>query len=133
MEISGISVVVLGTAEAVAIRAQVEMAAVLKDRPDALISFSVADPFRIFLQDFERDAALGRIDTSRMRVTQVDEYLDFEVDQAGGVANELLQCAPLRQAFDDGRFVPLPSSGRATLLEEHQAHLQAAPLRAAVA
>jgi glucosamine-6-phosphate deaminase len=124
VEFSGISVVVLESARAVSIRAQIELAAVVKDRPNALVSFATGETFGAFFAEIEHDAGLGRIDLSAFRATHLDEFLGLGPEDRAGFANELLACAPLRKAYEEGRFFPVPSSGEEKDLRGHEAHLQ---------
>jgi glucosamine-6-phosphate deaminase len=124
VEISGISLVVLETARAVSIRAQIELATVVKSRPDSLVSFATGETFRAFFAELEHDATLGRLDLTAFRCTHLDEFLGFGPDDPGGFANELLGCEPIRRAYEDGRFVPVPSSEDAAQLREHEEQLQ---------
>ena len=96
MEISGISVVVFETARAVAIRAQVELAAACAQRSDALVSFATGATFGAFFSEIASDA--GGLDLAGMHGTHLDEFLGFEPSTPGGFAHELLQCKPLARA-----------------------------------
>lgn len=123
MEFAGISVVVLETARAVGIRAQIELAAVVKDQPDALVSFATGDTFKSFFAEIERDVAAGRMNLSELRATHLDEFVGFGPDDPGGFAHELLQCAPLAQAYGEGRFLPVPGSGDPAAIRSHEKQL----------
>lgn len=123
MEIAGISVVVLETARAVSIRAEIELATLVKERPDALVSFAAGETFRAFFAEIEKDVANHRHDLSRLRVTHLDEFLNYAPETSGGFVHELLACAPLGAAFEDGRFHAVPSSGIESDLRAHEAKL----------
>ena len=106
-------------------RAQVELAALVKQRPDALVSFATGTTYKAFYGEIEQEVADGRMDLSQFRATHLDEFLGFRPDTRGGFANELFGCAPLRQAYDEGRFFPVPSSGEDADLRAHEASLRA--------
>lgn len=124
MEFSGISVVVLETAQAVAVRAQVELETVLKRAPDALVSFAAGETFDEFFDGIERDVEDGRLDLAELRATHLDEFVGFGPEDEGGFAHHLLQRPMLAKAWRDGRFLPVPGKDNPESWRAHEAQLE---------
>ncbi len=125
MEISGLSVVILETAEAAVLRAMVELAAVARRRPDALVSLASGETFVPFLQNLAEEDRSGALQTAALRFTHHDEFFEFEPADPGGLARELLDCPVVGRAHDEGRFLQIPSGGSEGVLREHEQHIAA--------
>ena len=104
-------------------RALTELTRFVDSRPDALVSFATGETFRSCFRGLEAAERAGDVDLSQFRATHLDEFVGYEPADPAGFAHELLGCAPLRRAFDEGRFVPVPSSGDPAELRRHEAHL----------
>ncbi len=120
MEISGLSIVILDTAEAVVTRAMVELEGMAKRRPDALVSLAAGETFESFMDALASEEDSGKFKSSQLRFTYHPEFRDFEPSDRGGLAHELLACSAIAKAHEEGRFMVIPSGGSDGILREHE-------------
>jgi glucosamine-6-phosphate deaminase len=125
MEISGLSIVILDTADAVVTRAMVELEALAKRRPDALVSLAAGETFEPFMDALAFEEQSSSFAMSALRYTYHHEFRDYEPTDSGGLAHELLGCSAIAKAHAEGRFIVVPSGGSDGLLREHEEHLAA--------
>lgn len=125
MEISGLSVVILESAEAVVMRAMVELVSLTTRCPDGLVSLAAGETFEPFLAAVDVEQQAGRIELDTLRFTHHDEFFEFEPSDPGGFAHELLACAAVARAHAEGRFLAIPSGGSESVLREHEEHVAA--------
>ncbi len=123
MELSELSVVVLETAEAVVMRAMVELQSLTRRCPDGLVSLAAGETFGPFLAALDVEQTAGRINLDAQRFTHHDEFFGFEPTDPGGLAHELLGCPALAKAHADGRFLAIPSGGSEAILREHEEYV----------
>lgn len=125
---AGFSVLIVQSAETGVDRVLAELTQALAQRPDALVSFDAGVTFEPLLRAISHELAHGRIAFDRLRATQPREFLDFGPEDPPGMAFELQRhCPPLRELFQDGRFLQLPTSKVSKqALEEHAARIAAA-------
>ena len=108
-------------------RAREELRVALHQRPDALVSFDAGVTFEPFLQGLASDVISGRVPFARLRATQPREFVGFTPADAPGMAFELQRhCQPLRELFEDGRFLPLPRELNHATLADHAREIAAA-------
>ena len=117
--------VILDSPEAVVMRAMVELEGLAKACPDALVSLAAGETFEPFWAALDAESAARRIDLGRMRFTHHDEFLDYEPTDRGGFAHELLRSTVVARAYEEGRFLCIPSGGSEAILREHEEHIAA--------
>lgn len=101
-----------------------EFCAALRRRPAGVIGLATGGTFSAFFARIAQAVAAGELEMGEVRATHLDEYLGFDHDQRGGMVHELTSlCPPLRQMLDEDRFWPVPASGDAGAVQEHEQRL----------
>lgn len=124
---AGLSVLIVKSPETAVDRVLAELTQAIAERPDALISFDAGVTFEPMLKGVAQEVMNGRLAFDQLRATQPREFLGFGPKDPPGMAYELQRhCPPLRNLFQDGRFLELPTEVSKQTLEEHERKIAAA-------
>jgi len=124
---AGLSVLIVKSLETAVDRVLTELTQAIEERPDALISFDAGVTFEPMLKAIAHEVMHGRLAFARLRATQPREFLGFGPKDPPGMAYQLQRhCPPLRNLFQDGRFLELPTKISKQTLEEHEGKIAAA-------
>jgi len=101
---------VFDSAEAMCLAAADEICVVARDIPDALLLTATGHTPMPAYAELARRHAAGELDTSRLRVAQLDEYLGLPAGDRRSLEGWTRSAVLEPLAIDDARFIPLRAS-----------------------